>query len=349
MSQINTISEFLLQAGTDYRVFDMARGIRPLSSQTFLDIENGSQAAPFPRQQHAWFGILFFNKQLSKELYIWFVKLPLDEQGLVMNAGRQQFLHIVVEALGKSLDKQDNPNNQLPENPFTFVPSQQQLASFNSICRTTLATPLSEHLDLAKQYICTPTMQDWRLVPMQGIADFCALITETTDNTQAKLKQQLMQQFLHLAPQVQEAICSALENHQVDEPLSLVLINWYQTTPNDPQIMQAVLRALCQSQAKTEVKNLLHTLLENANQTQFQEPLVMLIAARHWQYLLDKTFLVSYLDLLAKQEFGLFSGLFSDLVQIPSLRETMLGMLRWPDKSPQLTQAIGQLFGQKAP
>ena len=36
MSQINTISEFLLQAGTDYRVFDMARGIRQLESQLFL-------------------------------------------------------------------------------------------------------------------------------------------------------------------------------------------------------------------------------------------------------------------------------------------------------------------------
>ena len=126
MSQINTISEFLLQAGTEYRVFDMARAIRPIEAQLFLEIESGTVPAPYPRQQHAWFGILFFNKQMSNERYIWFVKLPLDEQGLVIGAARQQFLQIVVEALGQTLDKQNNPNNQLPENPFTFVPNQQQ-------------------------------------------------------------------------------------------------------------------------------------------------------------------------------------------------------------------------------
>jgi hypothetical protein len=109
MSQINTISEFLLQAGTDYRAFDMARGIRPLESPLFLDIESAIVPAPYPRQQHAWFGILFFNKQMSIEHYIWFVKLPLDEQGLVIGAARQQFLQIVVEAMGQSLGKQNNP------------------------------------------------------------------------------------------------------------------------------------------------------------------------------------------------------------------------------------------------
>ena len=65
MSQINTISEFLLQAGTDYRVFDMARGIRPIASQLFLEIESASVPAPYPRQQHAWFGILFFNAWIA--------------------------------------------------------------------------------------------------------------------------------------------------------------------------------------------------------------------------------------------------------------------------------------------
>ncbi len=135
MSQINTISEFLLQAGTDYRAFDMARGIRPLEPQLFLDIESAIVPAPYPRQQHAWFGILFFNKQMSHEHYIWFVKLPLDEQGLVIGAARQEFLKIVVEALGQTLDQQKKTNNQLPENPLTFVPNQKHLPNFNSTDR----------------------------------------------------------------------------------------------------------------------------------------------------------------------------------------------------------------------
>ena len=189
MSQINTISEFLLQAGTEYRVFDMARGIRPLESQLFLEIESATLPAPYPRQQNAWFGILFFNKQMSHERYIWFLKLPLDEQGLVIGAARQQFLQILVEALGQTLDKQNNPNNQLPENPFTFVPNQQQLADFNSIGRVELDIPLSEHFDLVKQYLTNPERLDWRTVRLQGIADFTASLQQDT------LKQLMLKKF----------------------------------------------------------------------------------------------------------------------------------------------------------
>tara|TARA_Y100000814_G_scaffold293367_1_gene274622 strand:- start:1382 stop:1690 length:309 start_codon:yes stop_codon:yes gene_type:complete len=98
--QINSISEFLLQAGTEYLVFDLGRRIEPLESQTFLNIENGLHIPPFPRQKHAWFGIVFWNKRASNQHYIWFIKLPIDEQGLVVTATRNHFLQIIVDALG---------------------------------------------------------------------------------------------------------------------------------------------------------------------------------------------------------------------------------------------------------
>jgi len=341
MSTINTISEFLLQAGTDYRVFDMARGIRPLESQIFLDIENATLPAPYPRQQHAWFAILFFNKNLSHERYIWFVKLPLDEQGLVMGAARQQFLQIVVEALGKTLDKQNNPNNQLPENPFTFVPNQQQLADFNSIGRIELELPLSEHLDLVEQYLTSPERQDWRAVSLQGIADFTASLQ------QDRCKRLLLKQFLALAPDMQYALCASLENHQINEEISALLINWYHQDIQDEKRLHSVLRGLCQSQDTKAVKSLLSSVLNGANgQTSVA---LMLIAARHWQYMQDSDILTSYVELLATCEDGSFSGLYPDLVQIPEIRETMLDVLRWPEKSLPLTRAIGQLFGQNTP
>ena len=66
-NSINSISEFLLHAGTEYKVFDMGRRLTQLDAQSFLDIENGSAYAPYPRQQHAWFGIVFWNKQASTQ------------------------------------------------------------------------------------------------------------------------------------------------------------------------------------------------------------------------------------------------------------------------------------------
>ena len=341
MSQINTISEFLLQAGTDYRVFDMARGIRPLAPQTFLEIESARVPAPYPRQQHAWFGILFFNPKMSHERYIWFVKLPLDEQGLVINAARQQFLQLVVEALGQTLDKQNKANNQLPENPFTFVPSQQQLADFNSIGRVALDIPLSDHFDLVKQYLTAPDRHDWRTIPLQGIADFTASLQQVT------LRQLMLKQFSSIAPDMQYALCASLENHPIDEDISTLLINWYHQDTQDEKKLHSVLRGLCQSQAKVAVNSLISSVL-NCEKGQTSAAL-MLIAARHWQYMKESAILTLYIEILILCEDDAFIGLYSDLVRIPEIRETMLGVLRWPDKSPQLTLAIGQLFGQNTP
>ena len=39
-NSINSISEFLLHAGTEYHVFDLGRRLEPTDSQTFLEIEN---------------------------------------------------------------------------------------------------------------------------------------------------------------------------------------------------------------------------------------------------------------------------------------------------------------------
>ena len=340
MSQINTISEFLLQAGTDYRVFDMARGIRILESQLFLDIENATEPAPYPRQQHAWFGILFFNKRMSSERYIWFVKLPLDEQGLVIGAARQQFLQIVVEALGQTLNKQNNPNNQLPENPFTFVPSQQQLADFNSIGRVELDMPLSGHLGPVKQYLTSPEQHDWRVISLQGIADFTASLQ------QDKNKNLLLTQFLRLAPDMQYALCASLENHQIDEDISSLLINWYHQDTKNEKRLYSVLRGLCQSEAKPVV-NVFISLVLNSTNGQTSASL-MLIAARHWRCMKEPAILILYIEQLVICKDEAFIGLYSDLVQIPEIRKPMLNVLRWPEKSSQLSQAIGQLFGQKA-
>jgi hypothetical protein len=341
MSQINTISEFLHQAGTEYRVFDMARGIRTLGSPLFLEIESAIVPAPYPRQQHAWFGILFFNKQMSHEHYIWFVKLPLDEQGLVISAARQEFLKIVVEALGQTLDQQKKTNNQLPENPFTFVPNQQQLANFNSIGRVELDMPLSEHLEFVEQYLTNPGQHDWRTIPLQGIANFTASLQ------QPKSRHLLLTQFSILAPDMQYALCASLENHQIDESISSLLINWYHQDVNDEKRLYSVLRGLCQSQAKVVVNSFIFLILSTTNgQT---SAALMLIAARHWQAMKESTILTFYIELLAICEDEPFIGLYSDLVQIPEIRKTMLEVLRWPEKSPQLSQAIGQLFGQKTP
>ncbi|MFT2091618.1 DUF3549 family protein [Paraglaciecola sp. 2405UD69-4] len=338
MSHINTISEFLLHAGTQCHVFDMARGIKGISSQEFLEIERAQVPAPRPRQQHAWFGLLFFNKSASSEHYIWFVKLPLDEKGLVIEAGRQQFLQIVVEALGETLNNEANPNNQLPDNPFTFVPGQQLLADFNSLCKAKLELPFSEHLTTALQHIEKPAQQDWRDIPLQGITDFCASLNNP--NTQ----EIFLSNFQHLAQQLQIALCSSLENHPVNAKLSEFIINWAQQESNNLDKLQSSLRALSQSQDSKSLHAFILCVLKS--EAGENPTILMLIAARHWKALVNQDILTIFIEGLAKCAPEYFGGLYADLVQIPEIRQVMLSVLRWPDKSPNLTTAIGKVFGQ---
>lgn len=53
MSAINTLTEFLTQAETQFQLFDMGRQVRPLASDLFARIEQQQEPYPWPLQQHA--------------------------------------------------------------------------------------------------------------------------------------------------------------------------------------------------------------------------------------------------------------------------------------------------------
>ena len=51
MSQINGITDFLTQAGTQFKVFDMGRRIVEISKDAFLSFERSETSYPLPLQQ----------------------------------------------------------------------------------------------------------------------------------------------------------------------------------------------------------------------------------------------------------------------------------------------------------
>jgi hypothetical protein len=338
MTQITTISEFLLQAGTEYRVYDMARAIRQISEQTFLELESGLTKSSFPRQRHAWFGIVFWNKQLSKQHYIWFLKLPLDEQGYIVVATRNHFLQLIIEALGQQLENAESQGGQLTDNPYGFIPNQTQLANFNSISRRDLALPDSAYFQQALDYIKRPVGQDWQQLPLQGISDFAA------HSRQEIYCQLLMKNLVRLQPQVRHRLLSDLENHLISDALSEFIAAYARENMTDLLELQVALRALSQSEQEAPLQTLLKALLHSPLG---QHPdILTLIAARHWQHLINEVLLNIFIQNLAviDADSSLFAPLFRDLVQIPLLREPMLQVLRRPDKDTALTLAIGKLF-----
>lgn len=338
MSPISTISEFLLHAGTDYRIFDMGRSIRDLPSQSFLDMENGQLQPPYPRLEHAWFGIIFWDKTRSSQHYIWFVKLPVDEQGKIVAAARSHFLQIIVDALGSELENAESKNAQLPDNPYSFIPNQHQLADFNSISRKSLSLGESQFYGQALHYVKAPLVIDWQTVALQGLADVAA------NHQQQQIYLTLSGQLANYPKAVQSALLTSFENHPVEikivEQIALLLSD----NPTDIGIWQQGLRSLCQSPCEILIKQLIDDCL--AGELKNEQGILVVISGRLFRYLSDQTLLKSYLDAVAQADtsYALYQATFRDLVQIPSLRELMLGSLRWADKSKVLTAAVGSLF-----
>mgnify|MGYP002335783292 FL=1 len=125
MSTIDTISELITLSGSQFRVYDIGRRIDKISKADFEKIEHNQLPYPYPMQGHAHLALAFWQKS-SKTPYIWFVKLPLDERGLLNQGARNHFIAIIVEALGSDLtvDPTQKQEELLKNNPYNFTPAQ---------------------------------------------------------------------------------------------------------------------------------------------------------------------------------------------------------------------------------
>ncbi|NVK54005.1 MAG: DUF3549 family protein [Alteromonadaceae bacterium] len=339
---IHSLSEFLLHAGTDYRIFDLGRGVFPVRSQDFLDIENGKACPPCPRQQHAWYAVVFWQTQHQAQRYIWFVKFPLDEQGLLIQASRNHFLQIIVDALGNQIAGEQG-SDDLPDNPYTFVPSQQLMAQFSAIARHTLNDPKSEALEQAKQYLQSPAIIDWQKLPVQAIADLAVGI----DESQAA---HIINHFGQFSAPFLDTLFSSLESVSLPHNLNTFFIEQLLESAADAS-QQAktlgLLRALSTPEFNPEINQAINTLFDKITKPDMD--LLSVIAGRH----------DAQLDTLAAQRFleaaaiadaqgafqhELFIGLFTDLVQIPRLRRTLLTLARAHQNNPVMQAPLSALF-----
>ncbi|GFD81351.1 hypothetical protein KUL118_42130 [Tenacibaculum sp. KUL118] len=343
-NSINSISEFLLHAGTEYQIFDLGRRLVPTDSQTFLDIENGSAYAPFPRQQHAWFGVVFWSKNASTQHYIWFVKLPLDEQGLVIAAARNHFLEIIVDALGQSVAEDTKNAQTLPDNPYSFVPNQSQLAQFNALVKRTLNQPLSEEAQKVEAYIQAPQLVDWQQISMQNVADFVYRLSmhprrdalEHAIETNTSLYSDV---FLNSLMEMSESV-------SLSEGLLAAYLNEIDCRDD---INLAALRGTSEGTFNLTINTKLLSILKSDKSLRLD--ILSVIAARHFEQM-EPLLLSAFLEQAAKvdekddHQGALFAGFFSDLVQIPKLRRQVLTLLHSKANSNILSNAFQQLFEQ---
>ena len=339
MDNFHTLTQLLDNAGCQYKIYDLGRRVSEIDIAQFKAVEENRQPYPWPLQQHAHLSISFW--QDGNPPWIWFLRLPLDERGLLKQAAVGDFIKYVIEAMGATLNSEPTEEEQekLAANPYTFKPNDDKMAIFHAHLGNQLSLPASHYYEHAQHYLSGDLgWEQWQGIGLQGLADVCARMKQENNST-------LLRKALTNLPMTPlYALLGCLEHCELPENLSQRLVERLASETAQPEpdlfLISALIRALAGSDS-----GLLRLQLERLlNTPALSHPEVLVaIAGRCWNGLTDIGIASLFLLRLAETEDqALFNQLFADLVMLPVLRGIMLQVLH-SQADPALVEAIAKL------
>ncbi|NNF96748.1 MAG: DUF3549 family protein [Halobacteria archaeon] len=344
---MQSLNDFLQQAGFNYVVYDMGRRMVQLTLQQFNQFENATMAYPTPLQQHAWLGIIGWQDDEKSQHFIWFLKLPLDELGKINPLARDELLHYLIEQLGQQLltsEKTATTEIEPTALPHGFTPGEESMAMFHAKAAQHLGQPPSRFYEHARQYLSGEQGYDqWAFVGMQGLADVIVRLNQQ-DN------QDLLQQALpHLPTQPFGQVCRYLEHETISPQLAKTIIN-RASNEKDPEHSRANVVASLRAIAGCPDQNLRRAFIRKVLAEEYARDIEVLaaISGRCWEDLKNDELCRLFLNTLAINTSGQtgFTHLLMDLLVIPGMRGAVMQCLRDPGRSKELAQAMGQFFSQ---
>lgn len=346
MQQISTFTEFLETTGAQLQFFDMGRRVVCLPREQFLQFERTETPYPFPLQKQAWFAMLFRDQADRQEPFIWFLRLPLDEQGKLLQAARDDLMQRLIERIGEKMQAQKESEQleaALQDNPYSFKPKEDRMAVLHARISRILNAPASRFYSHARDYFRgEPGWEQWSFVGYQGIADMAARLDQ--DDNEGTLIQALQQ----IPTQPLVALAHCLENETISRPLADALLTRTRSELEQPDPEPAVLAALIRATACSQARDLQQAQIKAALTAACGNHIELLsaISGRAWEQLLDPPTDLLFLERLAGNSAGqeAFNLCMADLLYIPGMREPILSALRNRERSERLSAAIGALF-----
>ena len=342
--KLQSIDEFLRQAGFSYLVYDMGRRMVQLTPQQFNQFETGVLAYPTPLQHHAWLGLLGWQEEDKSHNFIWFLKLPLDELGKINPLARDELLHYLIKQLGRRLLTAVDGSGSAAVLPHGFTPGEESMAMFHAKAAQRLGQPASRYYQHARDYLAGKQgYEQWAFIGMQGLADVVARLKQEGN-------QELVKQAIPLLPvQPFGQLCRFLEHEEISSDLAAGLIKRVskrdKTTVSREDLV-AIIRAL----AGCVDSDLRQSLIQQALTGPYGSDIEILaaISGRCWEDIRDKEIRQLFLECLATNSHHQngFTHLLMDLLAIPGMREVVMQGLRDPNRSEELAQAMGQFFEQ---
>jgi len=343
-NKITTLGEFLQQSGAKYRIFDMGRRVTKLSSKIFSEFESAVNPYPQPFQKKALFGIVFWNPKLADKHYVWFLNFPLDEQGLLIQAARDEFLVMLLDRVGECMLAAENGGNiegALKDSPYTFKPREDKMAAFNAQATKALNKPTSNYYAPALAYFSgEKELNTWQILGMQGVADVAVRAHDNSDviKTLSKLPKE---PFLVFA--------GFLENVEINAQLTAVIAKQQtqilkQVDP-DIAMLCVCLRATSNTIAQGLLNDMVMTTLQHRASTNIE--VLATISGRCWHVLADETICRLFIERLASNDAGQtgFNQLLADVMYLPNMRLHIMKQLRSAERTETVSQAVGEMLG----
>jgi len=348
VNTVLTLGHFLQQTGSEAHYFDLGRRVAEIPPATMSAFEQVEIPYPQPFLRAAWLGVLFRHEgehPAEAAPTIWFLRFPLDEQGKLIQAARDDFLSRLLEAADVSNAALDNAlDNVLDDNPHGFAPRPERMAVFHAKAAKQLGqSPSQYHAHALDYFRGTLGFEQWSFVGLQGIADVAARLDEN-DNTSV-----LARAIPRLPATPFAALCNCLENEAIDAALGRALAARIAAglAERDPAVVAAGIRGLSHGMDRAAVAATVGQVLESALGSHVE--VLAGIAGRAWEILEDAALRSRFLERLAECEAGqrAFDNILADLLFLPTLRDSLRETLRAPNHSPRIKAAI-DAFLQRA-
>jgi hypothetical protein len=346
MSSHNSLTELLNQSGVQFRLYDMGRQIKAISPQQFSLIETGLEIYPRPYLHQAWLALNIWNAEQVQQSVVWFLKFPLDEQGYLVQAVRDDFINRLMLNINQMLESRQlsEAEDALKDNPFSFTPDQEKMAMFHAISIKEMSTEPSQYYAQCRDYFrCKLNWDNWQEMGLQGIAEVAVNIED---------HQQAISLHIDKYPEPPLiALCNALEHVAIDEKLALNLLTLLEVqlplAPINIPLCNALIRALDAAEDDQVKQKALALALHS--HLSYSAQILATIAVKMADQLANPQITLLYLEKLAISEAGQqgFSRILADLMFTKNLRLAILHAFRDPNRSDQLITAIGQMFGGK--
>jgi hypothetical protein len=339
LSDTPTLTEFLQNTGAELTFFDVGRRVSRIDTGDFLAFERTLAPYPYPMQQRAWFALVQQRADADAPL-IWFLRFDLDEQGKLVQATRDYFIHRFVELATDKADA-DDLGKALDDNPYTFKPREEKLANLHAILQRDLGLPPSQFYRHARDYFGGALGWDqWQFLGYQGIADLAARQQDP----------ELAQCMREAIPQLPEepliALCHCLENHALDTTLNAALqtrLDQALENAAAAPLVAALLRGLSRADRDT-LNTAIRQVLGHAIAS---DPEVLAaITGRAWEALRDPQTASAFLRRLSSEPVGqpIFNQCMTDLLRLPGLQQPLLHIVRSPERPETLALAFQRML-----